>query len=302
MNKLCLFDMERVLAVAMLAGFALSQATMVTAQAATAQAAMAQPAVALPGANTPAAKSPDVPPLPRGKSTILGGSIHAVDPVRDQLTLDVYGEKPMKILFDERTQVYRDGKRIPLRDLAAAAHASVQTTLDGADIFAVSVHILTSQPQGDYQGRVVSYNPDNGLLVLSPAPGGEPFRVLVSASTSFQRVGQSAFSSLRSGPSDLVPGSLVAVKFDSNNKGQGIATEVSVMAAPGASFIFSGTLSALDLRTGFMTVVDPRDNKSYPIYFDPYAQISRQLHPGQHLRISADYDGTRYVARGITID
>ena len=36
----------------------------------------------------------------------------------------------MKILFDERTQVYRDGVRIPLRDLRPEDHASVQTILE----------------------------------------------------------------------------------------------------------------------------------------------------------------------------
>src|SRR5437763_16473578 len=99
------------------------------------------PSTSLSAAENPL-KSPDVPGLPKGTSTILGGAIHAVDPVRDQLVLNVYGEKPMKILYDERTQVFRDGKEIPLRDLGPANHASVQTTLDGPHIFAISVHIL----------------------------------------------------------------------------------------------------------------------------------------------------------------
>jgi len=282
---------------AMLGGFALTQGVIARAQFG----AVVDPPSSIKS-DAGAAKSQDVPPLPRGKSTILGGGIRSVDPVRDQLTLDIYGEKPLKILFDERTQVFRDGKRIPLRDLAASAHASVQTTLDGPDVFALSVHILTSQPQGDYQGRVVNYDAGNSVLVLAPAPGGQPFRVRVSANTSFKRVGQSAFSSTQSGTSDLVPGSLVAVKFDSDNKGRGVATEVTVMAAPGASFIFSGVLSSLDTASGAMTVVDPRDDKSYQIHFDPTAQITRQLHPGQHLRISADYDGVRYVATDISVE
>ena len=29
--------------------------------------------------------------------------------MRDQFSLRIYGQRPMKILFDERTQVYRDG-------------------------------------------------------------------------------------------------------------------------------------------------------------------------------------------------
>src|ERR1700676_2447635 len=85
----------------------------------------------------------DVPPLPRGKSTILGGQIRDVDQVRDQFVLHVYGEKPMKILYDGRTQLFRDGNKISLLDLKPVEHASVQTTLDGSKIFALSVHILS---------------------------------------------------------------------------------------------------------------------------------------------------------------
>src|ERR1700677_598669 len=76
---------------------------------------------------------PGLPPPPRGKSTILGGEIRAVDPVRDELTLKTFGERPLKILFDERTQVFLDGKKIRLHELHPAEHASVQPLLDGTD-------------------------------------------------------------------------------------------------------------------------------------------------------------------------
>src|ERR1700739_4749954 len=58
-----------------------------------------------------------LPPAPTGKSTIIGGEIRNVDPVLDQFTLKAYGQKSIKVFFDERTQIYRDGNRIPLREL-----------------------------------------------------------------------------------------------------------------------------------------------------------------------------------------
>src|ERR1700679_1762124 len=67
-----------------------------------------------------------LPPLPKGKTTILGGEIRNFDPVRDQFSLRIYGERPMRIWFDERTQVYRDGEKIPVRDLGPEDHASVE--------------------------------------------------------------------------------------------------------------------------------------------------------------------------------
>lgn len=208
----------------------------------------------------------------------------------------------MRILFDERTQVFRDGKKIPLRELGPAMHASVQTTLDRADVFAVSVHILSQQADGNYQGRVLSYNPDTGILTLTSTSTREAFRVNVSAQTSFKRLGQSAFTSVPSSANDLLPGSLISVSFESDNRGKGMAREISVLAAPGASFIFSGTLSALDIHTGALVVVDPRNNQSYQVFFDPTRDPASRLRAGQHVRIAADYDGKRYVATQITIE
>jgi Domain of unknown function (DUF5666) len=288
--------MEPVLVMAMLGGAFLSQASAAPAMAA--QAAVSASSVKTEGAS----HLTDVPPLPKGKSTVLGGSIRDVDQVRDRLVLNVYGEKPMKILYDERTQVFRDGKRIPLHDLGPSAHASVQTALDGATIFAVSVHILSDQPAGDYEGRVMSFDREKGILTLTSAESRAPFRVQVTNQTAFKREGQSAFSSQQSSANDLLPGSLVTVQFASNNKGQGAATQISVLAAPGASFVFSGTLSALDMHSGALSLLDAKSNQAYQIFFDPTHQSATTLRPGQRVRISADYDGKRYVATEISVE
>lgn len=246
-----------------------------------------------------AAALPDIPPVPTGKSTIMGGAIRDLDPVRDQFTLHVYGIKPLKILFDARTQVYRDGKRIPLSDLGPAQHASVETTLADGRVFALSIHILSHLMEGDFQGQVVSYNPDTGELVLSSAQGGQPFRLLVAQSTTIRRQGQSAFASGPSGATDLVPGSLVSVKFDTD-RGKGTARDITVLATPGSTFLFAGTITALDEPSGNLVVLDPRYNMSYQIAFDPHAPSAASLRVGQHVRISADYDGRRYVATEVT--
>jgi hypothetical protein len=288
--------MERLFLVAMLGAACLGHAQ----SAQQPGAATAQPAALASGASS--TKRTDVPPLPKAKSTILGGSIRGVDTVRDQFVLDIYGAKPMKILYDERTQVFNDGKKIPLRNLGPAAHASVQTALDGAQVFAISVHILSALPGGNFEGRVLSYNPDSGVLMLAASASREAFRVLVSPQTSFKRLGQSAFSSIQSGTADLAPGALVSVKFAADNHGRGIAQEVSVLAAPGATFIFAGTLSELDIHTGSLVLVDPRTNQRYTIKFDPTHDPASRLRPGQHVRISADYDGNRYVASEISIE
>ena len=95
--------MQRFLAGVMLYAFAIGQASVTVAKS---QAVV--PQTALQSANAPAVL-PALPPAPRGKSTIIGGEIRRVDPVRDELTLRVFGQHPVKILFDDRTQVYLDG-------------------------------------------------------------------------------------------------------------------------------------------------------------------------------------------------
>lgn len=258
------------------------------------------PANALESTGSPLGK---LPPLPAGKSTIFGGEIQRIDQVRDELTLKVYGEKPMKILFDERTLAYLDGQRIPLRTLSAEQHAAVETTLDGAQVFAVSIHALSQPPEGDYQGRVVSYDSGRRELTIASSGSRERFTVQVSREATFQRVGQPSFTAAGSGPQDLRPGSLVSIEFASSQAGHGIASKISVLAIPGAAFAFNGNISSLDLHKGHMVLVDPRDQRSYDISFNASRlPAGQELHLGEHVSVKAEYDGTNYMADRITAE
>ena len=238
-----------------------------------------------------------LPAMPRGKSTVLGGQIATVDPVLDQLTLHVFGEKPVKILFDERTQVYRNGTKIPLHDLRPEEHASVQTILEGPNIFAISIHMLSDVPQGETQGRVLDFNPETRELTLGSSLSRDPIRLQLREDTPVTRQGQGTFTSASQGQSDLVSGALVTVTFDASEKGRAMASHVTVLAKPGANFAFSGKISSLDMHAGTMMVVDPRDQKSYEISFDPgRLPVTAALHVDDEVRINAAFDGTRYAA------
>lgn len=243
---------------------------------------------------------PDVPPVPDGKSTILGGAIRKIDPVRDQFMLNVYGMKPMKILFDERTLVYRDGTKIQVHDLAPADHVSVQTTLDGSKIYALSVHVLTQTPQGSVQGRIAEFDPGTGRLSIAGATGQAPVTVVVNSSTAVTRQGQTTFTSEKSGEADLQPGALISLNFQPDGHGQGVAKEITVLATPGATFVFSGAVTDLNMANGYLTLLDPRDGRSYQIHFNPSDPAVQDLHNGEQLRIAASYDGSRYAATQIT--
>jgi hypothetical protein len=60
----------------------------------------------------------------------MGGEILNLDPVRDQFFLRAFGERPMKIPFDQQTPLYRDGKRIKIPPRPQTLSRSKSRVLD----------------------------------------------------------------------------------------------------------------------------------------------------------------------------
>jgi len=250
-------------------------------------------------ASTPAAA---LPPDPKGRSTVIGGEITAVDPVRDQLTLKVFGGHTTTILFDERTKVYRNGARIPLFDLHPDEHASVETALDGTTVFALRIHMLSHLAGDEFRGQVSTYNAKTGSLTVQSNLSHEPITVHVPAGIPVVSISPDGISTPQSGSIHFVPGTLLDVRFKGSKTGQGIATGIDVLAVPGSSFVFSGRLSLLNLPAGRMVITDPRDNKAYPITFDPsLLPVARTLHEGMTVKVTTNYDGIRYTANGVVV-
>ena len=290
-------SMKGLLAIAIFGGAAIAQPSVAAAQT-----QISMPPSELKSA-VGTASIPGIPLPPKGKSTIMGGQIQRIDPVRDELTLKVYGEHPMKILFDERTQVFRDGKRFPLRELGPADHASVQTLLDGIHVYALSVHILTSSPQGEYQGTVQSYNPATNQLIMSSVLFRQPIKLVVPSGTPVVRVGQASFASQPAAESDLANGSLFSVQFGSDNAGRAVASHISVLATQGSAFVFVGTIDSLDTHSGKMSIVDSQDGNTYQVSFDAISRTQTQtLHPGDNVMVTAAFSGDHYVASAINVN
>jgi len=289
--------MARFLAVVMVSGLAIAQLSFASAKSE--QSSSTQFAS---NTETASGSLPSLPPIPRGRSTVIGGAIRDVDPVRDQLTLNVSGGKQrMKILFDERTQVYRDGVRASLRDLRPDDHASIETVLDGTNVFALSIHMLSRSPEGEVQGQVINYDPGTGELTVNDILSREAIKLHVQAATAVVREGQAVISSTNPASSTLVKGTLISVKFKSNIAGRGVAEQISILATPGSAFVFNGDVTFLDLHSEVLVLVDPRDDKSYKISFDPARfPMSKDLHEGTHVTVTASFDGARYVASAIT--
>jgi uncharacterized protein DUF5666 len=293
--------MVRLLAVAVLSSVAFAQSSSADSKPGKNQAA--QPASMLEsllGAQT------GLPPLPKGKSTVVGGTIHWVDYVRDQFTLDVFGGGTLKVLFDPRTQVYRDGLKGELRGLHAGDRASVETVLDETAVFARSIRLFSGSPEGECQGQVMEYNRYDHDLTVRDSLSLQPVRLTVPVGTTVVRQGQAASSPLSStdiGSLGLATGTLVSVKFKPDNKGHGVASHIAILAIPGTAFVFAGNVSFLDLHSGLVVLVDTRDHKRYEVFFDPdRIPMSHEIHEGADVTLTAVFDGSRFVARAITIN
>lgn len=245
---------------------------------------------------------PPMPAAPDGKSTVIGGVIRDVDPLKDAMSLKVYGGHPMNILFDQRTKVYLNGVQAPLSELHPQEHASVETVLDGDDIFALSVHMLTHAPGGETRGQVMGFDPRDGDLTLRNELTGQAIHVRIPPNTPIERVGQSDFSSSSPGASDLMHGALLSIQFQADNQGGAVASKVAILATPGAVFQFAGDVTWFDMHANQMAIRDSQDGKNYTIAFDParFPQ-THTLHVGSHVVLSASFNGRQYVANTLTI-
>jgi hypothetical protein len=244
----------------------------------------------------PASLLPDLPSLPPAKATLIGGTIQKLDRVRDEITVQAFGGGTVKIFFDPRTHIYL-GTEQGSTDLHQGDRVYVDTILDGSTIFAKNIRLRNGVVAGESQGIITSYNQDRGELVLRDALSPRPMKVRLTSQTKIVRLDHS------SQPVQLVPGTLVNVKFGPQQNDRDVAREISVLAVPGGSFTFTGRVTGLDLRLGLLVITSSTDNKTYEIYFNPnLIQPDQSLHESAQVTVLTRFDGNRYVARSLTVN
>jgi hypothetical protein len=243
----------------------------------------------------PASLLPDLPTLPPRKASLIGGTIQKVDRVRDQFTVQVFGGGKMKILFDPRTQILQGDVKAFGSDLHPGDRVYVDTILDGSAIFARNIRVANATSGGTSQGVVNSYRADKGELVLRDLLSPDPVKLHVTSRTQVVQ-GDHAASALQ-----LVPGTLVNVTFAAQKDGRD-ARQISILAVPGSDFTFAGQVVSLDLHIGLLVLLSATDHKTYEIYLDPSViSVDDGLRAGAEVTTTAKFDGTRYVARNVTV-
>ncbi len=242
----------------------------------------------------PASLLPALPALPRAKVSLIGGTVYKLDRIRDQFTIQVFGGGKMKIYFDPRTHIYKDGGEASVADLRRGDRVSIDTILDGSTVFARTIR-LKGVAGGEGQGIVVSYREDKRELQIRDALSPVPMKLHLTNKTRVVDHGQPASTSA------LMRGALVSVTFGSTKDGRAVADEVSVLATPGASFTFVGQISALDLSTGLLVLTSATDGKTYEIYLDK-SLSGDNLRQAAQVTVNTRFDGSRYVAQNFTVN
>lgn len=244
----------------------------------------------------PASLLPAVPSLPPQKASLIGGTVEKMDRVRDELTIRVFGGGKMKIAFDPRTTILKNGETALPSDLHRGDHVSIDTILNGGTVFARNIRLTTSIP-GESQGTVVSYQDAGRELDVRDRLSPRVLKLRLTPQTRVIDQGKDA------APGELVRGTLVSIRFGAQKDGRNTVDEITVLAVPGRSFTFVGRVTNLDLRAGLIVLTSATDGKTYEISFDPSEmKLEDSLAQAADVTVITQFDGNRYVARSVKIN
>lgn len=241
-------------------------------------------------------------PLPKEKLSLIGGTIRKIDPVREKMTIKVYGADSMNIAFDQRTHFFRDGREVTQTAVKPGDRVYLDTQIDqNQHVFAKNVHVQTSSSPADASGQVLSYDQKSGEIIVQDNLSSKPVRFRVGPSTQVLNRGETSPQPLAQ--KQLKPGSLVTVKFSPAHQGSGVVAEqVRVLAEAGSSFTFHGQITHLDLRNGTLAIENESDGKTYEISVDRgITPITDDVTVGALATIVAAFQGSDYMAQSIRI-
>lgn len=238
----------------------------------------------------------DLPPLPQGKLTLMGGTVGKIDPITNRLQLRDFGGGKTNIVFDLRTKILRNGTPATVKDIQPGHRVYVDTMLNGDQIFAKTIRLETSIDQGDARGQVVTVDAARGVLELREEVAPEPFQFRLTPQTAIMMKGR------RANASQVLPGALVRIKFAAGASGS-LVREIQVLANPGEIFTFVGKITFLDLRLKRFAIANQTDHETYEIALERVGTSQvRGLRVGSNTVVKTVFDGKNYQAQSIEIN
>jgi hypothetical protein len=235
----------------------------------------------------------DLPPLPRSRITLVGGTVVSLDEVMNRMVIQPFGTKQkMRVAFDTRTQFYRDRKPISYREIKQGQRIYLDSMLNGSTVFAKQIWIQTSTESGLGGGQIIDFDSGRQILTVRDELSNQPIKMHLTTSTVVRRGEQPASTS------DLVQGALVSLTFGTQQE----IREITVLASPGSSFTFAGRVTYLDMSRKLIAIDNVSDHNRYDVSIAAIPpSVMQQLHEGSEVSISAVFDGSGYEARRIQL-
>ncbi len=239
----------------------------------------------------------DVPPMPKGPVTLVGGTVKHIDRIRNKVAVQPFGGGNLTVNFDERTHIFRDGIETTELGIRNGDRIYVDTMLDGTRVFARNIRIETSARPADTDGQILSLNSATGMLTLRDALLGQQVTFRVGQNTIITRDRRPATVA------DLKPGSLISVHFAPFRANSGSAQEINILAEPGTVFLFVGKVTNIDMRSRLLSVENQTDKKIYDVQFSaPRVDKMDQLSIGSEVLVRAVFDGSGYLAQSVEVE
>lgn len=234
-----------------------------------------------------------VPPLPKGKTSLVGGKVTKIDGVHNRLSVKVFDGGRWTVAFDERTHFYMDGAETTFENVKKGERVYVDTMLDGHRVFARNVHIVTKTGAAGASGQVTAFN--GGVMTVRDDLSAHPVQFHVDNQTLVKQDGRMASIG------EIQPGSLISVQFAPGKENQEMAREVTILASPGQSVTFDGIVRNVDLRNNQLAIENHSDNKTYEVALDGDQGIPSNLMVGSEVTVAAVFDGRGYKAHSIAV-
>jgi hypothetical protein len=233
----------------------------------------------------------DLPELPKGRVTLIGGTVKSIDEIMNKMTVQPFGSKQkMRVAFDTRTDFFQDGKPISYKTIHEGERVYLDTMLNGSTVFAKKIWIQTNAESGISRGQVVEYNPRQQSLTVRDELSNQPIKMHLTPATVMKKGDGSASGT------DLVPGTLVSLSFGPQQE----VRELTLLAKPGSTFVFAGRVSYVDMSRKLIAIDNRSDNKKYDVSVAAIApSVLRQLREGAEVSVSTVFDGNRYDARSL---
>ena len=236
----------------------------------------------------------DMPPLPKGQVSLIGGTVARIDPIRDRMVVRAFGGRDITIDFDVRTAVLRGTTPASSRDLRPGTRVYADTILKDGRTFAKTVRIAGNASSGETRGQVISYDPSKKLLKVRDIISSQPFSLRLNAVTEVRSNGQPVQ------PGELIIGTLVHVVFRSGFEGANSAQKIDILARPGSTFTFSGRILVVDLRDDHLTLAENASETTFEVGLDSLTSGAKlRLKEGMEVLVQARFDGNKYEAQSV---